>query len=151
MAVPVAALVLGPVLEPRHEAYQLLDRLLVHLPALLRRRQLRLAQDAGEPDELRELSPAEVRARCASPAFRGGAFMREGASVQPALLARGLRRVVLERGVEIHEGPDVEVGVVEGAERGGEFVNCHFSFFLCARPSYASGCQYCSGGIWSLP
>lgn len=30
--------------------------------------------------------------------------MRDGASVQPALLARGLRRVLLERGVTIHEG-----------------------------------------------
>lgn len=68
---------------------------------------IRLAHDVGEPDELRALAPAEVRVRCASPAFRGGAFMRDGASVQPALLARGLRRVVLERGVEIHEGTTV--------------------------------------------
>ncbi len=29
--------------------------------------------------------------------------MRDGATVQPALLARGLRRVALERGVVIHE------------------------------------------------
>ena len=29
--------------------------------------------------------------------------MRDGATVQPALLARGLRRVALERGVIIHE------------------------------------------------
>src|SRR5207245_742480 len=55
-------------------------------------------------DELRELTAAEVKARCASPAFRGGAFMRDGASVQPAILVRGLRRVLLERGVTIHEG-----------------------------------------------
>ncbi len=68
---------------------------------------IRLAHDVGEPDELRALTPAEVRARCASPAFRGGAFMRDGASVQPALLARAMRRVVLERGVEIHEGTTV--------------------------------------------
>jgi glycine/D-amino acid oxidase-like deaminating enzyme len=33
--------------------------------------------------------------------------MRDGASVQPARLARGLRRVVLERGVTIHEGTQV--------------------------------------------
>lgn len=68
---------------------------------------VRLAQDVGEPDEMRALSPAEVRARCTSPVFRGGAFMRDGASVQPALLARGLRRVVRERGVEIYEGTSV--------------------------------------------
>jgi glycine/D-amino acid oxidase-like deaminating enzyme len=49
------------------------------------------------------LSPAEVQARCASPRFRGGVLMPSAASVQPALLARGLRRVLLERGVTIHE------------------------------------------------
>jgi glycine/D-amino acid oxidase-like deaminating enzyme len=62
-----------------------------------------LAREVGAPDELRELTAAEVQARCSSPAFRGGAFMRDGASVQPARLVRGLRRVVLERGVTIHE------------------------------------------------
>ena len=66
-----------------------------------------LAREVGAPDELRELTQAEVRARCASPTFRGGAFMRDGASVQPGLLVRGLRRVVLERGVTIHEGTRV--------------------------------------------
>lgn len=57
----------------------------------------------GVGDEYRELTPDEVRARCASPVFRGGVFMRQGATVQPARLARGLRRVALERGVVIHE------------------------------------------------
>jgi glycine/D-amino acid oxidase-like deaminating enzyme len=33
--------------------------------------------------------------------------MRDGASVQPGMLVRGLRRVVLERGVTIHEGTTV--------------------------------------------
>ena len=66
------------------------------------------AQEAGAAEELSELSPAEVKNRCASPAFRGGAFMRDGAQVQPARLVRGLRRVVLERGVTIHEGTTVE-------------------------------------------
>ncbi|HET7338597.1 MAG TPA: FAD-dependent oxidoreductase [Candidatus Dormibacteraeota bacterium] len=62
-----------------------------------------LAREVGAGDELRELTREEVKARCASPAFRGGAFMRDGASLQPARLARGLRRVVLERGVKIYE------------------------------------------------
>ena len=66
-----------------------------------------LARELGVPDELRELTPAEVKARCASPAFRGGAFMPDGASVQPGRLVRGLRRVVLERGVTIHENTTV--------------------------------------------
>ncbi len=66
-----------------------------------------LAREVGAPEELIALSPQEVKARCGSPAFRSGAFMRDGASVQPALLARGLRRVLLERGVTIHEGTPV--------------------------------------------
>jgi len=65
---------------------------------------LRTAASLGAPDEFVPLSAAEVQARCRSPIFRGGAFMRDGATVQPALLARGLRRVLLERGVTIHEG-----------------------------------------------
>jgi glycine/D-amino acid oxidase-like deaminating enzyme len=63
-----------------------------------------LAAEVGAPEELRELTAAEVRARCASPAFRGGAIMRDGASVQPGLLVRGLRRVLLDQGVTVHEG-----------------------------------------------
>ena len=37
------------------------------------------------------------------PCSHGGVFTRYGATVQPARLARGLRRVLLERGVRIHE------------------------------------------------
>ncbi len=58
----------------------------------------------GVADEYVALTPDEVRARCVSPVLRGGVFMRQGATVQPARLARGLRRVALERGVVIHEG-----------------------------------------------
>jgi glycine/D-amino acid oxidase-like deaminating enzyme len=68
---------------------------------------VRLAREVGAPDELRELTAGEVRARCDSASFRGGAFMRDGASVQPARLVRGLRRVLLARGVTIHEGTTV--------------------------------------------
>jgi glycine/D-amino acid oxidase-like deaminating enzyme len=66
-----------------------------------------LAREVGVPDELRALTPQEVKARCDSPAFRSGAFMKDGAQVQPALLARGLRCVLLERGVTIYEGTAV--------------------------------------------
>ena len=66
-----------------------------------------LAREVGAPDELRALTAEELKAKCASPAFRSGAFMRDGAQVQPAFLARGLRRVLLERGVTIHEGTEV--------------------------------------------
>ena len=76
-----------------------------HLAA--RDHMVRLAQEVGAEDELRPLRGDEVRARCDSPAFLGGAFMRDGASIQPARLARGLRRVLLDRGVTIHEGTTV--------------------------------------------
>lgn len=62
------------------------------------------ARALGVADELVELSAADVAARCRSPRFRGGTLMRDGATIQPAILARGLRRVALERGVVIHEG-----------------------------------------------
>ena len=65
------------------------------------------AEETGVAEEMIRLAAAEVQARCKSPAFRGGAFMRDGASVQPAMLARGLRRVVLGLGVTIHEGTKV--------------------------------------------
>ena len=68
---------------------------------------LQLARDVGAANELRRLTAAEVRARCDGSAFRGGAFMPDGASLQPALLVRGLRRVLLQRGVTIHEGTTV--------------------------------------------
>ena len=57
----------------------------------------------GVGDRYVPLTPAEVQARCASPRFRAGVLMPGAATVQPALLARGLRRVLLERGVTIHE------------------------------------------------
>jgi glycine/D-amino acid oxidase-like deaminating enzyme len=52
-------------------------------------------------------TPEQVRERCDSPAFRGGLFSTHAAHVQPARLARGLRRVLLGRGVRIFEGTPV--------------------------------------------
>jgi glycine/D-amino acid oxidase-like deaminating enzyme len=49
------------------------------------------------------LTPAEVAQRCASPAFRGGAFYPDAATVQPARLALGMRERLLEAGVAIYE------------------------------------------------
>ncbi len=65
------------------------------------------AAELGHPEELRLLTREEVQARCASPIFRTGGFMPDGAQVQPAFLARGLRRVLIELGVKIHEGTTV--------------------------------------------
>jgi glycine/D-amino acid oxidase-like deaminating enzyme len=61
----------------------------------------------GVPEAYVPLSAEEVQERCASPRFRGGVLMPSAATVHPALLARGLRRVLLERGVVIHEGTRV--------------------------------------------
>lgn len=60
------------------------------------------AEAYGEhPFEL--LSAEEVEARTGSPVHLGAAYEKSAATVQPAFLARGLRRVALERGVRIHE------------------------------------------------
>jgi len=62
----------------------------------------------GAPGQLVHVDRPAVQAICASPAFGEGLFMPSAATVQPALLARGLRRVLLERGVQIHEGTTVQ-------------------------------------------
>jgi glycine/D-amino acid oxidase-like deaminating enzyme len=59
-------------------------------------------------DEIyRELDPSEIRARFDSPVARRGIEVHHAALVQPARLARGLRRVLLERGVRIFESTHV--------------------------------------------
>ena len=52
-----------------------------------------------------ELTQAQVRARCDSPVFRAGLLQPDNAILQPARLAIGLRRVLMERGVRIYEPP----------------------------------------------
>jgi glycine/D-amino acid oxidase-like deaminating enzyme len=87
------------------------------------------AEAYGEhPFEL--LSGEEVQARTGSPVHLGAAYEKSTATVQPALLARGLRRVALERGVRIYERTamidlDRKAGVVRtpsGAVRSGAVV-----------------------------
>ena len=56
-----------------------------------------------EGDGLKVLTAEEARGYADSPRFVEGAFFRDNAVVQPARLARGLRRVLLERGVHIYE------------------------------------------------
>ncbi len=50
-----------------------------------------------------ELSPEEVRERSGSPLMRAGILEPSAATIQPAALARGLRRHALELGVRIFE------------------------------------------------
>lgn len=67
----------------------------------------------GPTDLVIPLSPSQVQERCRSPHFRAGVWIREGATVQPARLARALRRAALERGVLIYENTpakDLRVG-----------------------------------------
>jgi glycine/D-amino acid oxidase-like deaminating enzyme len=65
------------------------------------------ARRLGAEDEFVELSAEEVRKRVDSPILLDGVFHPDAATVQPARLARGLRRVVLEHGVRIFEGTPV--------------------------------------------
>lgn len=66
-----------------------------------------LAGAAGRGTAFQELGSLEIQRRSGSPVLRGGVHVHDGASIQPARLARGLRRVLLERGVTIHEGTRV--------------------------------------------
>lgn len=74
---------------------------------------LQVAEQHGFGDYFTPLSAAQVQHRGGSPVYRGGYFERGQATVQPALLARGLRRVALERGVRIYENTPV-TEIVEG-------------------------------------
>jgi glycine/D-amino acid oxidase-like deaminating enzyme len=60
------------------------------------------ARELGIEEHYRVLSKAELAGYCASPVFEGGHLVADGGTVQPARLARGLRRVCMEAGV-IHE------------------------------------------------
>ena len=57
----------------------------------------------GEPDRMRPLTADECRAYADTPRVVRGSFVADSAICQPARLARGLRRVALERGVRIFE------------------------------------------------
>ncbi len=57
----------------------------------------------GCPDEVTELSASELRSRCDSPLFLGGALLRTAANVQPARLSLGLRAQALAAGVRLFE------------------------------------------------
>jgi len=89
-------------------------------------------QALGRADAVEVLRADEVQKRCASPIFRGAAFFPASATVNPARLALGLRRRLIEAGVEVYElskvrglqaGPGgVEVRTDEGVVRAGHAV-----------------------------
>jgi len=68
---------------------------------------VRAAAELGAPEEIVAVSAEDVRTRCASPLFLGGALHRLNATVHPARLGLGLRAKLLERGVRIHERTEV--------------------------------------------
>jgi glycine/D-amino acid oxidase-like deaminating enzyme len=61
----------------------------------------------GRPDQAVPLTREDVARRIASPVFRSGVFFPDGATVQPGLLVRALRRAALDAGVTLHEGTPV--------------------------------------------
>ena len=69
--------------------------------------EVRAAAELGAPDAVMAASAEEIRARCDSSLFLGGAVHALNATVQPARLALGLRAKLLERGVRIHERTEV--------------------------------------------
>jgi len=79
---------------------------------------VRAAAALGAPDAVRELTAEEVRERCHSPVFRRGVLIPDFATLQPARLALGLRRRLIERGVLIFERSRVRALRAEGG-RGG--------------------------------
>ena len=86
------------------------------------------ARELGVPEEAVRLSRDEVAARCRSPRFGSGVLFRECATVQPARLARALRRRALDADVEVfeHTPPTrVRAGVVEtpGGTTGRAFAS----------------------------
>ncbi len=93
---------------------------------------LAACRELGAIDAVQPLDSAAVAARCASPAFRGGAFYPDAATVQPARLALGLRERLVAAGVAIcehspvrrlHDGPGgVEAHTASGTVRAGTAV-----------------------------
>jgi glycine/D-amino acid oxidase-like deaminating enzyme len=92
---------------------------------------LATARGLGIEGHYRRLTADELRGYCDSPVFEGGHLVEDGGTVQPARLALGLRRVVMEAGVSVHEHtpvtrlrPDRRLEVVTpgGTVRAGQVV-----------------------------
>jgi glycine/D-amino acid oxidase-like deaminating enzyme len=76
----------------------------------------RAAAELGVAEEAVPLGREAVATRIDSPPFRRGVLVRHGATLQPAKLARALRRRAAEAGIAIHERSPVRrlrEGVVE--------------------------------------
>jgi glycine/D-amino acid oxidase-like deaminating enzyme len=69
----------------------------------------------GRGDCWHPVDEGEVQRHARSPVFRGGAWMPHAGTVQPARLARGLRRAALAAGIRIHEGTHASLPATEPA------------------------------------
>jgi glycine/D-amino acid oxidase-like deaminating enzyme len=90
-------------------------------------REVAAARELGVPEEAVPLAGEELAGRIRSPRFRSGVFLRDCATVQPARLARALRRAVLPF-ASVYERTRVkriEPGLLEtpgGRVRAGQIV-----------------------------
>ncbi|MEX2274459.1 MAG: FAD-binding oxidoreductase [Actinomycetota bacterium] len=66
-----------------------------------------IARHYGKADKVVALTQAQVRERIDAPALGAGLLNAVAATVQPARLARGLRRVLLDKGLRIYEDSPV--------------------------------------------
>ncbi len=100
-------------------------------------------RELGAEDAIELLSPAQVAERCASPAFRGGAFYSKAATVQPARLALGLRERLRARGVEVYErslvGRVVGLGTGVEAHAAGGVVRAQRAVLAIGAAAKATG------------
>lgn len=76
------------------------------------------AEALGAPEAVQNLSAREVCARVDSPVFGRGVLVPDFATVQPARLALGLRRRLVERGVRVFERSRVRNLRTEAGGRG---------------------------------
>lgn len=113
------------------------------------------AARSGVPEKILRYSAEEARSVADSPRWVAGVFVADCAICQPASLARGLRRVALERGIYIFEGTAarrVEPGVPAvirteaGAVRADQVVLTHGAWAASwpgFRTAFANIVDYC--------
>jgi glycine/D-amino acid oxidase-like deaminating enzyme len=85
----------------RHAGMLLVSTTPAHDPRV--RGDAQLATHLGDPAALVDLDAEAVAAHCRSPRFRAGVLMRDGATVHPGHLVRGLRGACIRRGIRIFE------------------------------------------------
>ncbi len=110
----------------------------------------------GAPEAVTVLDEAAVRARCASPVFRGGVLVPDFATLHPARLVLGLRARLIERGALVYENSPVDSLAAAARRRGRR--GHHRRRLACARTRRCSRsgrppavCARCARGCRSPP